>query len=447
MGLHPTAHRSWETLILQLDTASTEQLRQWHDQLRREYDAIKAAGLKLDLTRGKPSPEQLALSDALDGMLQGDYHDASGVDVRNYGGLDGIAEAKTLFAAVMDVSSDEILVGGNSSLTLMYQTALFDLHFGASPWAEEARRQGGQIKFLAPVPGYDRHFGVCEHLGIELVPVPMTDGGPDMDAVEDAVRADPLIKGIWCVPRFSNPTGIIYNDDTLARLARLGQIAGAGFRIFYDNAYAVHAFSDDAPELANLMALCRSEGTEDNVYQFGSTSKITFAGAGVAFLAASPANLARIRKHLGFSQIGPDKVNQLRHVRFLKDPATLRVHMRNHAQLLKPRFDVVLDKLRQGLTGLGEWTEPQGGYFVSFDTRPGLAHAVVRLAAGAGVSLTPAGATFPYGRDPQDRNIRLAPSFPSLEEISRAMDVFVVCVKLASVRAALGEQPDTGAQE
>lgn len=433
---------------MQLDNATPEQLQQWDTELTRQYEAFQSSGLKLDLTRGKPSTEQLELSAALDGILAGDFY-AGDIDTRNYGGLDGIPEAKALFAPVLGVQANEMLVGGNSSLTMMYQTALLDLHFGGrgageeqwDGWATEARHSGSKVKFLAPVPGYDRHFSVCEHLGIELITVPLTDQGPDMDAVEAAVQADPMIKGIWCVPRFSNPCGTVYSPATVARLARLSKLAGPHFRVFYDNAYAVHGFSDDAPELANLMELCRKEGTEDSVYLFGSTSKVTLAGAGVAFMAASQRNLTRLRKHMGFSQIGPDKVNQLRHVRFLKDMDGLHAHMQRHAQLLKPRFEIVLDKLRNGLTGLGEWTEPKGGYFVSFNTRPGLATAVVRLAANAGVSLTPAGATYPYGRDPEDRNIRLAPTVPTLDEIRQAMDVFVVCVQLASVRQALGRPP------
>jgi len=428
---------------VQLDHATTEQLRQWEAELSSQYEAFRASGLTLDLTRGKPSAEQLDLSNALDGILGGDYA-AGEVDTRNYGGLEGIAEARALFASVLDAQPEEVLAAGNSSLTLMHQTALLDLHFGAGSaagdwpgWAAEARASGGRIKFLAPVPGYDRHFGICEHLGIELLPVPLTDQGPDMEAVEAAVQADPLIKGIWCVPRFSNPTGIVYSADTVARLARLARLAGDHFRVFYDNAYAVHAFSEDAPELASLLDCCRREDTLDSVYLFGSTSKITLAGAGVAFMAASPANLTRLRRHMGFAQIGPDKVNQLRHVRFLRDLDGIHAHMARHAELLRPRFELVLDKLRQNLAGLGEWTEPKGGYFVSFDTRPGLAATVVRMAAEAGVALTPAGATWPHGHDPEDRNIRIAPTVPTLAEIDQAMEVFVTCVKLASVRQAL----------
>ncbi len=422
---------------MQLESASAAQLREWEATLAKEYEAFKAAGLNLDLTRGKPSADQLNLSNALDGILAGNYKDADGTDVRNYGGLDGIASAKALFAPVLGVGIDEIIIGGSSSLTLMYQAVQFAFEHGVA--GSDAWRKSGTVKFLAPVPGYDRHFTVCEHFGIELIPVGMDDNGPDMDQVEALVAADPQIKGIWCVPRFSNPSGTVYSAATVERCAKLGKIAGPGFRVFWDNAYAVHTLHDAAPALANILEAAKRHGSEDSIYIFGSTSKITFAGDGVSFMAASPANLKVFKHHLGFGQIGPDKVNQLRHVKFIKDTANLAALMQQHAALLKPRFDAVLTRL-QALQGLGEWTEPQGGYFISFDTRPGLAKTVVQLAAAAGVKLTPAGATFPYGKDPEDRNIRLAPSFPKVAEIAQATDVFVNCVKLASVRQELGKR-------
>jgi aspartate/methionine/tyrosine aminotransferase len=422
---------------VQLESASAAQLREWEATLAKEYEAFKAAGLNLDLTRGKPSADQLNLSNALDGILAGNYKDADGTDVRNYGGLDGIASAKALFAPVLGVGIDEIIIGGSSSLTLMYQAVQFAFEHGVA--GSDAWRKSGTVKFLAPVPGYDRHFTVCEHFGIELIPVGMDDNGPDMDQVEALVAADPQIKGIWCVPRFSNPSGTVYSAATVERCAKLGKIAGPGFRVFWDNAYAVHTLHDAAPALANILEAAKRHGSEDSIYIFGSTSKITFAGDGVSFMAASPANLKVFKHHLGFGQIGPDKVNQLRHVKFIKDTANLAALMQQHAALLKPRFDAVLTRL-QALQGLGEWTEPQGGYFISFDTRPGLAKTVVQLAAAAGVKLTPAGATFPYGKDPEDRNIRLAPSFPKVAEIAQATDVFVNCVKLASVRQELGKR-------
>ena len=423
-------------MTLQLDQATTEQLRDWESTLTQEYQQFKASGLNLDLTRGKPSAEQLSLSDAINDILGGDLSNESNTDLRNYGGLDGIPECKRLFANVLGVSAEETLIG---SLTLMYMAAQFGLHQGFGELGASWNSEGSTVKFIAPVPGYDRHFSVCEHLGIELVTVALNDDGPDMDAVEQLLKSDPSIKGIWCVPRFSNPTGTVYSDAVVDRIAQLGNIAGSNFRIFWDNAYAVHSLSDDAPELANLMTSCRKYGTENSAYLFGSTSKITYAGAGVAFAGMSKANLKAFTHHLGMSQIGPDKINQLRHVRLLKDADGIKEHMQQHAKVLKPRFDIVLKHLREGLgnTGMASWTEPQGGYFVSFDTLPGLAKEVVKLAAEAGVKLTPAGATFPYGKDPANSNIRIAPSVPSLDEIDRAMAVFVTCVKLASVKQRL----------
>jgi aspartate/methionine/tyrosine aminotransferase len=424
---------------LRLDQATPEQLREWQTALNEQYQKTLQEGLSLDLTRGKPSGEQLDLSDSLDGILAGRYIDNDGTDLRNYGGLDGIPAAKELFGNMLGVKQDEILIGGNSSLTLMHFCVQMALHQGFgdadSAWAKE----GQTIKFLAPVPGYDRHFSVCEHLGIQLIPVAMKDDGPDMDQVEQLVQADSSIKGIWCVPRFSNPTGIVYSDAVVARTAKLATLAGKNFRVFWDNAYAVHALHSQAPQLANIMDYCRDAGTEDSIYIFGSTSKITFAGSGVAMIGCSPKNLAILKKHISFASIGPDKINQYRHVLFLKDLATLNKHMEKHAALLKPRFDAVLNTLKQELgdTDMGSWNEPEGGYFVSFDCRPGLAREIIKMAAAAGVKLTPAGATFPYGNDPEDKNIRLAPSFPTLAEVEKVMEVFVLCVKLASVQQVL----------
>ena len=424
---------------MRIDEADRATLSAWESELAARYAALAAAGLKLDVTRGKPNSQQLDLSDQLDGVLGANYRGEDGTDLRNYGGLDVIPEAKQLFAPVLQVPADNVLVGGNSSLTLMWQCALYGMHFGFDG-TQSAWRNGGPVRFICPVPGYDRHFGICEHLGIEMVTVPMTENGPDMDAVEALVDSDPAIRGMWVVPRFSNPTGAVCDEATVERCAALGKRAARGFRIFWDDAYAVHALERTAPKLAPVFAACQRAGTEDSVLLFGSTSKITHAGAGVAFLAASAANLAAIRQHMGFSSIGPDKVNQKRHVAFLKDYAGVLEHMDGHAELLRPRFAAVLDTLERELagTGMGTWSRPQGGYFVSFDTRPGLAKEVVRLAAEAGVKLTPAGATFPYGKDPADSNIRIAPSFPTQAEIEQAMEVFVVCVKLASVRQQLG---------
>lgn len=421
-----------------VDQASKEQLQALLADLESQYAQLKAAKLGLDLTRGKPSSAQLDLSNRMDTMLQGNFKGSDGTDTRNYGGLDGLPEAKALFSQMLGVKPEETLIGGNASLTLMFQTLNFAHNFGvrgaASAWNKE-----GKIKFLCPVPGYDRHFAICEELGIEMIPVKMDENGPDMDQVESLVKADKLIKGIWCVPRFSNPSGIVYSDAVVERIAGLGKIAGPNFRVMWDNAYCIHALQHGAPALANVMDLARKHGTEDSLFIFGSTSKITFAGAGLAFMGASVENLKHFKKHLGIVTIGPDKVNQLRHVKFFGDFSGLLAHMDKHAELLKPRFDAVISHLDSGIknTDMGSWTVPQGGYFVSFDARPGLAKEIVKLADEVGVKLTPAGATFPYGKDPEDRNIRLAPSFPSLADINKAMEVFVLCVKLASVRQKL----------
>jgi len=423
---------------LSIDQASAQDLQAQLADLEKQYNAFEAANLSLDLTRGKPNSAQLDLSNSMDGILNSAYVSRAGEDCRNYGGLDGLAEAKELFCKVLGVSPQETLIGGNASLTLMFQTLAFAHLFGVrgadSAWIKE-----GVVKFLCPVPGYDRHFSVCEELGIEMIPVAMTDQGPDMDQVEALVKADSAIKGIWCVPRFSNPTGIVYSDDVVDRIAQLGKIAGAHFRVMWDNAYAVHALHREAPELANIMDAARRYGTEDSVIIFGSTSKITFAGAGLAFMGTSEENLKYFKKHLGMVTIGPDKVNQLRHVKFFGDFDGLMTHMDKHAELLKPRFDAVLQHLEDGLKGsdMGGWTVPEGGYFISFDCLPGLAKEIIALAAAVGVKLTPAGATFPYGLDPEDKNIRLAPSFPALSDINKTMEVFVVCVKLASIRLKL----------
>lgn len=423
---------------MDIDKATPEQLTALLAELQGQYTQLQAKQLALDLTRGKPGSEQVALSNALDGILSGDFTSADGTDVRNYGGLDGLAEAKALFGDMLGTPPADTLVGGNSSLTLMYHTVDFALSEGlrgpASAWGND-----DVVKFLCPVPGYDRHFAICEHLGIEMIPVPLLASGPDMDKVEALVSADNSIKGMWCVPRFSNPTGCVYSDATVERIARLGHIAGDNFLVLWDNAYAVHALYPDAPGLASLTDYCQQHDTADSVFQFGSTSKITFAGAGVAFLSSSPANLAALKAHLAFQTIGPDKVNQLRHARFLRDADTLSGHMAKHADLLRPRFESVLETLERELagSGMGTWNAPRGGYFISFDTRPGLAQRVVQLADDIGVKLTPAGATFPYGRDPQDCNIRLSPSYPSEEDVRATAEAFAICVKLASVQQRL----------
>ena len=423
-----------------IDHMSEPELSGQLEDLRQQYEALRGLDLSLDLTRGKPNKEQLALSDALDGILAGDYCASNGIDTRNYAGLEGLEEARELFAQVLDTPPDVTYVGGNASLSMMYATIECALGHGlrgpSTAWGND-----DPIKFLCPTPGYDRHFSICEHLGIEMITVPMLDTGPDMDCVETHVEADHSIKGMWCVPRFANPTGCVYSDDTVERIARLGKIAAPHFLVMWDNAYAVHALYPDAPSLAPLHAYCKKYDTLDSVFQFGSTSKVTFAGAGISFLSSSADNLAALKRHLGFQTIGPDKVNQLRHVRFLKNPANLARHMAQHAALLRPRFECVLDTLERELDGrgMGSWSKPRGGYFVSFETLPGLAKRVVALAGDIGVKLTPAGATFPYGEDPNDSNIRLSPTFPSVEDLTAAMDAFVVCVKLASLQERLNQ--------
>ncbi len=421
------------------DGVNHESLVAHERALSAEFEALKGAGLALDLTRGKPSPEQVALSDGLEEVLGGDYRLADGTDVRNYGGLLGIPEARRLGADLLGTRQEETIAGGNASLTFMYQYVLHAWLNGPLGPETAWRHEPGPLKFLCVVPGYDRHFTITESLGFELIDVPIDDGGPDMDRVETLVADDPRIKGIWCVPKYSNPTGHVYSDEVVERFAHLARRAGPNFRILWDNAYAVHDLDDEPPVLANLMGRCRAAGTEDSAVLFGSTSKITRAGAGVAFMAASPANLASFTRHLGVQTIGPDKVNQLRHVRFLRDGGGIRAHMRRQAAIVRPKFERVLRHLDEGLTadGLASWSRPRGGYFLSFEAPEGLAAEIVRLAGEAGVKLTPAGATFPYGRDSRDSNIRLAPTYPSLEEIDRAMPVFVAAVALAAARRRL----------
>ncbi|GAB1264727.1 aminotransferase class I/II-fold pyridoxal phosphate-dependent enzyme [Aurantivibrio infirmus] len=419
-----------------LEQADLAQCQAWESELLKEYQNLKGQGLNLDLTRGKPCSEQLSLSDKLDGILAGKYISADGTDCRNYGGLDGLPEAKTLGALLLGTEASKVLVGGNSSLTLMFYAVLIGHQFGygdsSTAWSKQ-----GTVKFLCPVPGYDRHFSICEKLGIEMISVAMTDSGPDMDAVERLVKQDPSIKGLWCVPKYSNPTGVIYSDETVDRIAKLGLIAGDGFKVFWDNAYSVHDLeSSSATTLANIESFCQRYGTEDSVIQFASTSKITHAGSGLSFLASSANNLAAIKSVLAIITIGPDKENQLRHCLLLPDREAISQLMIAHAAIIKPRFDTVLSQLHEAFaeSDLGQWQKPKGGYFIAFDTAPNCAKDVVKLSAEAGVKLTPAGATFPYGKDPEDRNIRIAPTVPSVAELEKAMAVFICCVKLASVQ-------------
>ena len=393
------------------------------------FDTHIDAGLKLDLTRGKPSAEQLDLSNDLDGVLEGFYLLQGGTDVRNYGGILGIPEARQLGAEFIGAKSEQVMVGGNSSLNLMYQYVEHMIaHWGGEP-----------VKFLCPVPGYDRHFTICEHFDIEMITVPLNDDGPDMQQVKELVSKDAAIKGIWCVPKYSNPTGNTYSKEVVEQFAEIPKVAGDNFRVFWDNAYAVHDLVEQGDELPSLMTAAEKTGTTDNIVMLGSTSKVTFAGAGISFLATSTSQLAAFEKFLSDQMIGFDKVNQLRHVRFLKDIDGIKAHMAKHRDIIKPKFDLVLKKLEEHLAGknMVSWNSPRGGYFISLDTRPGLATTIISMAADAGVKLTPAGATFPYGKDPKNTNIRLAPTFPGLAELESAMDVFVTCVELASLNAEL----------
>ena len=393
------------------------------------FDTYIDAGLKLDLTRGKPAAEQLDLSNELDGILEGIYLLQDGTDVRNYGGILGIPEARQLGAEFIGAKSEQVMVGGNSSLNLMYQYVEHMMaHWGGEP-----------VKFLCPVPGYDRHFTICEHFDIEMITVPLNDDGPDMQQVKELISKDAAIKGIWCVPKYSNPTGNTYSKEVVEQFAEIPKVAGDNFRVFWDNAYAVHDLVEQGDELPGLMTAAEKAGTTDNIVMLGSTSKVTFAGAGISFLATSTSQLAAFEKFLSDQMIGFDKVNQLRHVRFLKDIDGIKAHMAKHRDIIKPKFDLVLKKLEEHLAGknMASWNSPRGGYFISLDTRPGLATTIISMAADAGVKLTPAGATFPYGKDPENTNIRLAPTFPGLAELESAMDVFVTCVELASLNAEL----------
>lgn len=403
-------------------------------ELMEEYREIASKGLKLDMSRGKPGVDQLELSS---GLFSGDEcHEkliaASGVDCRNYGGLDGLPEAKKLFADMLEVAPENIIIGGNSSLNIMYDTVVRAMLlgvYGGHPWIHCE-----DVAFLCPAPGYDRHFAICEQLGIKMISVPMTPTGPDMDKVEALVSSNPSIKGIWCVPKYSNPDGITYSDETVRRFAAL-RPAAKDFRIFWDDAYCVHDLDEEGDTLLNLLHEAEKLGNEDMVYIFASTSKITFPGAGVALMAASKNNVELIKKQITVQTIGPDKLNQLRHVRFFGSPEGIRAHMEKHAAILRPKFNTVLNMLEKELTGLAEWNRPRGGYFISVFLKGCSARRVVRLCREAGVVLTPAGATYPYGIDPDDSNIRLAPSFPCVEELQKAMEIFCLAVKIASCEA------------
>ncbi len=415
---------------MKLTDFSDDELKTKQSELLGAYSQFKEAALSLDLTRGKPCTEQLDLSNDLDGILEGFFLLQNGADVRNYGGILGIPEARQMGADILTLHPAQVMVGGNSSLTLMYNMIAHMI----PRWNAEAKETNSKVKFICPVPGYDRHFTICESFDIEMINVDLLSSGPDMDVIENLLDKDPMIKGIWCVPKYSNPTGHTYDKETVIRFSQLGKIASQNFRIMWDNAYVAHHLTDSPAQLHDLMGESMQAGTEDNLVMLASTSKITFAGAGISFLGTSEKNLAAFEKYLTPQMIGFDKVNQLRHVRFLQGGSNLATHMSKHKNLLDPKFIMVQKKLQEALgdKGIAEWTKPEGGYFVSLDTLPDIASKVVELASGAGVKLTPAGATYPYGIDPENRNIRLAPTFPSLSDLEKALDVLVVCLELAS---------------
>ena len=413
---------------------SKEELASLKEQLEKVYKEYQGKNLKLNMARGKPSPEQLDLSLPMMDILnsKSDYTSADG-DVRNYGVLTGIKEARELMGQMMDAPADNIIMYGSSSLTLMYDTVSRSYSHGVmgnTPWCKLDK-----VKFLCPVPGYDRHFAITESFGIELINIPLHDDGPDMDMVEQYVNNDETVKGIWCVPLYSNPSGQSYSDEVVKRFAHL-KPAAKDFRIFWDNAYCVHHLDPDHPDhVLDILSECEKAGNPDMVYKFGSTAKVTFPGAGISAIAASKANLEDMKKQMNVQMISHDKINQLRHVRFFKDLDSIKAHMRKQAAILRPRFEAVDEILTRELGGLeiGTWTKPHGGYFVSFDSLDGCAKAIVAKCKEAGVVMTGAGATYPYGKDPHDSNIRIAPSFPSLDELKMAAEIFCVCVKLVSI--------------
>lgn len=421
--------------FLQMDATA---LKAKQSELQQRYNEFKAKNLKLDMTRGKPCSEQLDLSMGLfDCLSRDDYKAADGSDCRNYGLMDGIPEAKELFAGYLEVAPEEIIIGGNSSLALMHdvisRAMLHGVPGGETSWSKLPR-----VKFLCPSPGYDRHFAICEHFGIEMITIELKADGPDMDEVEKLVAGDESIKGIWNVPRYSNPTGITYSDNVVDRMAAM-KTKAADFRIFWDNAYTVHHLNGKIEPLKNILAACKAAGNPDRVLIFGSTAKVSFAGAGIAVVGGSVANMNWLRKQIGIQTIGFDKINQLRHVRFFKNMDGIMAQMDKHAAILKPKFDMVYNILDAELAGknIASYNNPKGGYFISLNTMDGCAKRVVSMAAEAGVALTKAGATYPYGNDPRDRNIRIAPTLPPLTELKQAMELVAICIQLVSIEKLL----------
>lgn len=415
-------------------------LQDYRLELQNKYNSFVAQGLKLDMSRGRPSSEQLDISNEILDCVssKGDFKSSDGIDCRNYGpGFDGTPEAKKLFSEMLDVSVNEIIIGGNSSLNMMYDTIvramLLGVYGGETPWGKLPK-----VKFLCPSPGYDRHFAICEQLGIEMVTVDMKADGPDMDVIEKLVSEDASVKGVWCVPKYSNPDGITYSDEVVDRFASM-KTAAKDFRIFWDNAYIVHHLTDKPDQLKNILTACKKAGNEDRVFIFSSTSKISFPGSGIAMIAASENNILHIKKQLTIQTIGPDKLNQLRHTRYFKNVSDIEKHMERHAAILKPKFEMVLNILEAELGGknIAWWNKPNGGYFISLNTQDGCAKKVVTMAKEAGVTLTPAGATFPYGKDPNDRNIRIAPTLPPVNELKMAIEILCTCIQLVSIEKLL----------
>lgn len=420
------------------DSLSKAELEKELESVKVRYNAFKDRGITLDMSRGKPGPEQMDISSKMFDAVSNDlgYKNETGIDCRNYGGLDGLPELKRLFSQIFGVDESQVIVGGNSSLNMMFDTiAQAMTHgFGAEPWLMQKN-----VKFLCPSPGYDRHFAICEHFGIELISVANTPEGPDMDAVEELIK-DPTVKGIWCVPKYSNPEGITYSDKTVRRIAAL-KPAAVDFRVFWDNAYAIHSLYDEDDKLLNIYDECVKQGNPNLVIQFTSTSKITFPGAGVAAQTAGPEDVARIKNRMSFQTIGPDKLNQLRHARIFTSLDKVLEHMKKHANVLKPKFEIVLDRFEKEFGGLdiASWTKPKGGYFISLNLPEGCAKRVHTLCKEAGLILTEAGATFPYGKDPKDSNLRIAPSYPDNKEITLAAELLAICVKIAVIEKVLAK--------
>ncbi len=427
-----------EIPIMNLSQMTKDEIVSFKNENEKLYNDFKGQGLCLNMARGNPCKEQLELSvDMLKTFDDGNFMSECGNDVRNYGILDGIPEAKKFFSKMLGVDPEEVIIYGNSSLNAMFfavQCAFNKGILGSKPWS-----QCGKIKFLCPVPGYDRHFKVTEFFGVEMINVPMTPTGPDMDMVEELVK-DEAVKGIWCVPQYSNPDGISYSDETVKRFASL-KPAAKDFRIFWDNAYCIHHLTDKPKYILNILDEAKKAGNENIVYMFGSTSKVTFPGAGVAVMGASKENIEELKKYLGISIIGYDKMNQMRHVRYFGTYENMVEHMKKHMAIIAPKFRLVCERLQSEIAplGIGSWTTPEGGYFISFNAPDGCAKRIVQLCKDAGVTLTGAGATFPYGVDPDDKNIRLAPTYPPIEDLAKAMDLFVICVKIAAAEKLLAE--------